>query len=174
MDISIAIKSVIGTSEIADDLLRKRYPDEYEKIISESANSEDKPQEEEHDKIVGEVLKGEYRTPNKETVRKLSHVILQLTERVESLEGLMETKDLEEGDNIDDDTIAKQRSEFRNKISESRIGDLWHYYNENFFKSLKYQKTRVMIAQELLDHASANNKEPSQVWQTILANGGKI
>lgn len=169
MDLKDALMSIAGKSPLADLIIQNRFGD----MISESAST---PSEEltddQRETILEAVVSSTYSVKGDKAVRELSSVILNLLDQLAMAhEAAVEARD---EDGLDDDETTSQKMElFRASIKGARIGDLKCYYTEQMFKTMQHQ-TRKAVASELVNHATANDKEPAHIWSLLAQNNGQM
>lgn len=166
-----AARELRGTSELADSILTRRFPEAFE---SNAAAVPDESSS--HREVLDEVLTDKFDTSAPGAVDKLLTVIVRLSNTVNSQRGQIEEllKHLPE-EEVSDENKVKEVSAFRTALeaSDARIGDLKIYYDLPTFKKLK-QETRLIVAKELVAYAVARGREPSELWTVLVNNNGVI
>lgn len=176
-DISDAVKSVLGKSPVADDIIRRRYAH----MVSESAASAAPKTAEEYDELIDSVIENRFDVTGTNAVRDLLSVILHLTDKIDHLEDRLIHATNESNDEQDDSNTSQKDSEneqqlnnFRELISGARVGDLKLYYNERFLRTIKNNETRFLLARELVEYAKSQDKTPLDVWSLTVQNNGAL
>ena len=169
-ELNEAIASILGKSELADAIIKRRFGD----MVSESAAVPVELDEEDYDQILDDVLSDQFNATGEKATRQLLTVVLKLAEQVAELNDQL---DALESDVPPQDTSDEERQEqiakFRESLQGSRVGDLKCYYTKTMLQGLK-KETRFLVAKELVEYASSRGKEPAQLWALLAQNNGAM
>lgn len=168
-ELNEAIASILGKSEMADAIIKRRFGD----MVSESSAAPAEIDDEDYDRILDDVLSNQFNASDKEATRQLLAVVVELTEQVADLTDQLESAEKDVSEKPDDEEIQRQVSKFRESIQGYRVGDLKCYYTEKLLKSFK-KDTRFLVAKELVEYAVSKGKEPSQLWNSLVQNNGAM
>ena len=162
------IDRVRGTSDVADALLERHYstPMSVEAASSESEEADD------NEALLDDVLRNQVDGSGEDTIRKLSKVILMLSDEISNLNRELDVLQIDRPD-LTDDEIAPQIIEFRTNLKGKRSGDLKMFYDKAVFKPMR-KKTRCLIAKELMEYVTTQGKEPAELWLNIVNKTGAL
>lgn len=168
-DLKDAIQSLAGTSDLADELIRRRFGADLEHLGEATASADDPDFD--YEDVLDDVISDDLDTSDPHVIRKLSIVVLRLLDRLSILES-QGSEDSDEQE-VDDEELDRQLGDFRRSLRGKRVGDLQIFYGRSLLSQMK-KGTRYLVSRELVDYARSLNKEPDALWLDVVRNKGLI